>query len=71
MAVIANYPVSFGSRARVFANRIHQVCCSAVVQQEDALPEAPQWRGAELVGTRTALRHPIRADLLDVEHLPS
>src|SRR5437899_9398111 len=37
-------------------DRLQQVARSTIMQEEDALPDAPQHRGAELISTGTALR---------------
>ena len=57
---VANHAIRFGTLAGVFPNGIQQVRGATVVQEENALPESPQWRGAKLVRSRRTLRHAVR-----------
>src|SRR5262245_1368338 len=45
--------------AAMLPNRLHEIARTAVVQEEDALPETPQRRGSELVAARATLRYVI------------
>ena len=49
-------------------DRLHQVGRSSVVQEEDALPESPERRGAELPRPRLALADPVRQPGSHVVH---
>src|ERR1700678_2667347 len=50
----------FAATARVIVDCSHQVRGAAIVQEEDALSQPPQWSGAELVAARAALRDIVR-----------
>jgi hypothetical protein len=43
----------------VFLNGSHQIVRPPVVQKEDALPQSPEWSGAELVSFCLALFYAI------------
>lgn len=53
------YGGRFAAAARVVANRCDQAGGAAIVQQKDALSQAPQRRRAELISARAALRNVI------------
>ena len=36
-------------------NRLKQIGVPAIVKEENPLAEAPQWRGTEFIGSRSAL----------------
>ena len=56
---IADDPVRFGARAGVLLDGVEEILCAPVMEEEDALPEAPEWRGTEFVGACAALRNAI------------
>src|SRR5882724_2584397 len=47
--------VCFAALAAVFADGLEQVAGASIVEEEDALPQAPEGSGAELVGARATL----------------
>src|SRR5262245_49173448 len=55
LAEIVDHAVRFRPDAGMLADRLHDVLGAAVMQEEDALADAPQWRGAELPATGGAL----------------
>ena len=62
-----DYRVGFGAAALAIAvgrgmclNDLHQVCGSSIVQEEEALAQAPERSSAELVRTGRSLVNPIR-----------
>lgn len=56
---ITDYGVGFGALAGMFADSVEEIRTAAIMEQEDALTETPERRGAELVGTGAALRDAI------------
>src|SRR5947209_2483074 len=59
-----------GTGTVVSFDRRQQVLGAAVVHEEDALPEAPQRRGAELIAAGAALRHVViqrRAHVMNLD----
>lgn len=52
--------------AIVSLNRLDQIRRSSVVQEEDALPNAPQRSGSKLIWTRATLRDAVRQSLSHV-----
>src|SRR6267154_3871869 len=52
--------IGFAAITLVSVDRSDQVRSTAIVQQEDALPQSPQGSRAELVSARAALRDVIR-----------
>ena len=59
MEAVHNF-AGFAAFALVCANGFHQVGRAPVMEEEDALPDAPKWSRAELVGTSSALGNAIR-----------
>ena len=56
LSEIADDGVGFRAGAGMFADGVEEIRSTAIVEEEDALTEAPERRGAELVGTGSALR---------------
>ena len=48
-------PVGLASFALVGADGLHQIGRAAVMEEEDALPDAPQRSGSEFIGSGTAM----------------
>src|SRR5207245_1383630 len=57
---VPDYSVRFGTEARMLLNCALQVRGPTVVQEKDALPQAPERRAAELPRTGLALTHAVR-----------
>ena len=51
--------ICFAARALVISDGLYQVGRPSVMEEEDALSDAPEGGGSELVGTRSALRDPV------------
>src|SRR6185503_2015903 len=64
----ANDAVRLRALAHVLADRHPQVRRAPVVQEEDALPEDPQRRAAELARPRLALAYAVGETLAHVVH---
>jgi hypothetical protein len=56
---VADHSVGFGARTSMLLDGVEYVRGAPIVQEEDPLADAPEWRSAELVGTRSALRDAI------------
>ena len=51
-----DYFICLAANAPVISDGLHEVGCSAVMQEEDPLSDAPERSGSELVGTGATLR---------------
>src|ERR1700728_1241950 len=47
--------ICFAAAASVSLDGGYEVGCASIVEEEDALADAPEWSGAELIGTGAAL----------------
>ena len=56
---ISDYLVCFRARTLVFLNRLQQIGSPTIVQEEDALPDTPEWRCPELAGAGQALGYAV------------
>src|SRR5258708_18383381 len=56
---VRDHAVGFGTQARMLANRALQVRGSSVMQEEDALPQAPERSAAELPRAGLALAYAV------------
>src|SRR5262245_62091006 len=66
--VVLDHLVGFRPAAGVLRDRYFQVVGASVVQEEDALTDAPQRSRAELAATSTTLRDAIREPVSHVMH---
>src|SRR5262245_32579437 len=57
---VGNHLVGFRSSAGMRGDRLEQIPGAAVMQEEDALADAPQRSGTELLATSVALRNTVR-----------
>jgi len=65
---VVDYGVGFGALAGVLVNGVDEIGGAAIVEEEDALAESPEGRGAEFVGCGGALGDAvgeIRAHVMD------
>ena len=67
-------PIGLAPGALVVLDSLYQIACASVVEEEDALPDAPKRGGSELIGACATLRDAVRqtpAHAVDEEVGPS